>query len=166
MHAAHERVNYNKIRTARALRKLTTQQLLIPEVIRLPEEHVVCLLEQEPFLAQLGFVVTQRDFDSVIVSGVPGVVSHLNTNQLIREFAAEPLASTWKERFEERIDHMAARIACHASVRSGDLLSREEAYALFRQLDDTQLSAACPHGRPIVAEFPRSAVELWFGRDK
>jgi DNA mismatch repair protein MutL len=166
MHAAHERVNYNKIRTARALSKLTTQQLLIPEVIRLPEEHVVCLLEQEPFLAQLGFIVTQGDFDSVVVSGVPGVVSHLNTNQLIREFAAEPLASTWKERFEERIDHMAARIACHASVRSGDLLSREEAYALFRQLDDTQLSAACPHGRPIVAEFLRSAVELWFGRDK
>ncbi len=166
MHAAHERVNYNTIRRARAERVLTTQKLLIPEVVRLTEEQVVSLLEQVDALTELGFEIDQVDRESVAVHGVPGVVAHLDCVALVKECAAEPVSAGWRERLEERIDHLAARVACHASVRSGDLLTKQEAYALFTQLDQAELSGACPHGRPVVAQFSLDAVERWFGRDR
>jgi DNA mismatch repair protein MutL len=67
---------------------------------------------------------------------------------------------------QDCIDRIAARLACHGSIRSGQDLRREEVYALFEALDSTQFAAACPHGRPVVVEFKRSDVERWFGRDK
>jgi DNA mismatch repair protein MutL len=166
MHAAHERVNYNKIRRARAEASLSTQKLLIPEIVRLTEEQVVSLLEQVEALTELGFEISQTGREQVSVHGVPGVVAHLDCVSLIKECAAEPVSSGWRERLEERIDHLAARVACHASVRSGDLLTKQEAYALFTQLDEADLSGACPHGRPVVTRFSRDAVERWFGRDR
>jgi DNA mismatch repair protein MutL len=166
MHAAHERVNYNKIRLARAERQVLSQRLLIPETVRLTEEAVVTLMEQEHVLCELGFEISQISAETVIVRGVPGVVAHLDCVALLKECAAEPLAVGWRERLEERVDHIAARIACHASVRSGDLLTKQEAYALFAQLDEAELSGACPHGRPVVTQFSRDMVERWFGRDR
>jgi DNA mismatch repair protein MutL len=166
MHAAHERVNYNKIRQARAENRLASQRLLIPEIVRLTEEQVVHLMEQEPLLRELGFEISPVGCESVSVQGVPGVVAHLDCVALLKECAAEPLSAGWRERIEERVDHIAARLACHASVRSGDLLTKQEAYALFAQLDDAELSGACPHGRPVVTQFSREMVERWFGRDR
>lgn len=166
MHAAHERVNYNKIRSARAAHALTTQKLLIPEEVRLTPEQVVALVEQEEALKELAFEVSALDHSSVLVSGVPGVLSHIDCVGLIKDIAAEPVQAGWRERLEERIDHLTARLACHASVRGGDIINRAEAYALFQQLDEAETAGACPHGRPVVAEFPRDAVERWFGRDR
>jgi DNA mismatch repair protein MutL len=166
MHAAHERVNYNKIRAAHAARAITTQKLLLPEQIRLTEEQVTHLLEQVEVLEGLGFEIVQVERDMIAVCGVPGTVSQIDCVALLKECAAEPLSAGWRERIEERVDHIAARIACHASVRSGDLINRHEVYALFAQLDEAELSGACPHGRPVVAQFERDAVERWFGRDR
>ena len=166
MHAAHERVNYNKIRDARAKRALTVQKLLIPERIRLTPEQVVGLLEQEEALKELAFEVAQVDAETVEVLGVPGVLSHLDSIGVIKDIAAEPVLAGWRERLDERIDHLTARLACHASVRGGDVINRSEAYALLQQLDVAETAGACPHGRPVVTEFPRDAVERWFGRDR
>ncbi len=166
MHAAHERVNYNKIREARAKRALTVQKLLIPERVRLTPEQVVGLLEQEEALKELAFEVAQVDAETVEVHGVPGVLSHLDAIGVIKDIAAEPVMAGWRERLDERIDHLTARLACHASVRGGDLINRSEAYALLQQLDAAETAGACPHGRPVVAELSRDAVERWFGRDR
>ena len=166
MHAAHERVNYNKIRSARSKRALTVQKLLIPERVRLTAEQVVGLIEQEDALKELAFEVSQVGVDTVEVVGVPGVLSHLDCIGVIKDIAAEPVTAGWRERLEERIDHLTARLACHASVRGGDVINRTEAYALLQQLDEAETAGACPHGRPVVAEFSRDAVERWFGRDR
>ena len=69
-------------------------------------------------------------------------------------------------RLEEKIDHVAARLACHASIRSGKEMTKQEVMALFAALDSTEFSAACPHGRPIAVSFLRGDVERWFGRDR
>jgi len=166
MHAAHERVNYNKIREARAKRALTVQKLLIPERVRLTPEQVVGLLEQEEALQELAFEVAHVDAETVEVHGVPGVLSHLDAIGVIKDIAAEPVTAGWRERLDERIDHLTARLACHASVRGGDVINRAEAYSLLQQLDAAETAGACPHGRPVVAEFSRDAVERWFGRDR
>jgi DNA mismatch repair protein MutL len=166
MHAAHERVNYNKIRAARAQHTLTVQRLLIPEVVRLPAEQVAHLQEQADLLRELACEVEVISHDQIVVTGIPSVLSHLNCVELVKEFAVEPVPAGWRERFEERIDHIAARLACHASIRSGDKMTPQGAQALFRELDQAEVAGACPHGRPVVAEFSRTAVERWFGRDR
>jgi len=145
---------------------VVTQNLLIPQTIKLTEEQVTQLFEQIDLFKGLGFEIRQTSADTIVVHGVPGVLSHVDSSSLLKECAAEPLESGWRERVDERIDHIAARTACHASVRSGDLLTRPEVYALFAQLDQSELSGACPHGRPVVAQFEREAVERWFGRDR
>jgi DNA mismatch repair protein MutL len=166
MHAAHERVNYNKIRRARAEHTLSVQRLLIPEIVRLTPEQVTHILEQRELLQELAFEVSEVDHETLAVSGVPSVISQLNCISLLKEFAAEPIGAGWRERFEERIDHLAARVACHASVRTGDILARHEVYALFAEMDRADLSGACPHGRPVVTEFSRDMIASWFGRDR
>ena len=166
MHAAHERVNYNKIRAARAKHVLNVQKLLIPETVRLTGEQVAVLLDQSEMLRDLALEIEAVNDDTIAIHGVPGVLSHLDCAALVKEIAAEPVSEGWRERLEERIDHITARLACHASVRSGDTISRVEAYALFQQLDEADTAGACPHGRPVVAEFARDSVERWFGRDR
>ena len=166
MHAAHERVNYNKIRAARSKHSLNVQKLLIPETVRLTGEQVAALLDQSEMLRELALEIEAVNDNTIAIHGVPSVLSHLDCAALVKEIAAEPVPEGWRERLEERIDHITARLACHASVRSGDTLSRVEAYALFQQLDEADTAGACPHGRPVVAEFARDSVERWFGRDR
>ncbi len=166
MHAAHERVNYSAIREAYSRKDVVQQPLLIPQTLTLPYEQVVNLMEQLEMVAALGFEIVERAAGSIEVRAVPSVLSHVDCVSLVKELAAEPVSEGWRERVEERIDHIAARIACHASVRSGDTLTRQEAYALFDQLDKVAVSGACPHGRPVVAQFSREAIERWFGRDR
>jgi DNA mismatch repair protein MutL len=166
MHAAHERINYNRIRAAFAKREVITQTLLIPNDIRLTEEQVVRLVEEGEILSELGFIIDEVAADTVRVRGVPAVLAEGDFVGLIRECAAELLVSGWRERLEERIDLIVARIACHASVRSGDRLNSDDVYSLFEQMDRAESAGACPHGRPVVAEFSRDMVERWFGRDR
>ena len=61
-------------------------------------------------------------------------------------------------------EHIAARLACHASVRSGDSLTRDEVYALFSDMDKAESAGVCPHGRPVVKYFSKNEVEHFFGR--
>lgn len=166
MHAAHERINYNRIRAEFAKRQVITQALLIPQDIRLTEEQVVRLVEDGDVLRELGFIIDHVAADTVCVKGVPTVLAAGDFVGLIRDCAAELLVSGWRERLEERIDLIVARIACHASVRSGDRLTSADVYALFEQMDRAESAGACPHGRPVVAEFSREMVERWFGRDR
>ena len=166
MHAAHERVNYTHIREAYSRKELTPQPLLIPQIVALPYEQVNNLTEQIELIRALGFDLKEVDAQKIEIKAVPSVLSHVNCSALVRDLAAEPVVAGWQERVEERIDHIAARVACHASVRSGDAINRQEAYALFEQLDAVFMSGACPHGRPVVAQFSRDAVEKWFGRDR
>jgi DNA mismatch repair protein MutL len=166
MHAAHERYNFNLIRNSFRTRKMSVQQLLIPEVVPLTEEGVARCLEEHELLSRFGFEFEQFGPAEIIVRALPSMLSATVARQVMREVAAVVCEGAASGRVEEQLDHIAARMACHASVRSGDALSRTEARALFAALDSTEFSAACPHGRPVVVSFPRAAVERWFGRDR
>jgi DNA mismatch repair protein MutL len=166
MHAAHERVNYNKLRRSRSSKSLGVQKLLIPQRVRLTAEQVSALLEQSEILRELALEVREVDAETVEILGVPGILAHLDCAGVVKDIAAEPVTAGWRERIEERLDNLTARLACHASVRSGDQINRAEVYALFRDLDEAETAGACPHGRPVVAEFTRDLVERWFGRDR
>ena len=168
MHAAHERINYNSIRAQFKQGTLSSQLLLVPESVALSHvaaSQIELHLDQ---LARFGFEVEPFGENTVLIRAVPTVLdaSCLKISDIIKEIAEVSFQGIASGQIEEALDKVAARLACHASIRSGRKLNRQEAYALFEQMDTTQFAAACPHGRPVVVFYTENEVEGWFGRDK
>ena len=101
-----------------------------------------------------------------MLRAVPAFFKNANSAQMIKDLAALCSEHSPESSFEKEIDHIAARLACHASIRSGRKLEEPEVYALFKDLDQTEFAAACPHGRPVIVSFSTSEIERWFGRDR
>ncbi len=166
MHAAHERINYNRIRMALSQRGAAAQQLLVPVPVRLTLQGLSRCMEYQHLFADLGFEWDALGEDTLVVRAIPGFLSEARLVPMIKELAAITEDMDPRTALSGQLDSIAARLACHASVRSGKPMEREEVYALFNDLDDAQFSAACPHGRPISVSFSATAIESWFGRDR
>jgi DNA mismatch repair protein MutL len=167
MHAAHERYQYNQVRQALRERRRVSQKLLLPLAITLGEFGLSNLKEHEPMLEDLGFVFAWQADEQVQVTEVPAILSGKDVASMLRDIATlNPEDGGGVAPVDYILDQIAARIACHSSIRSGKRMAREEVEALFALLDSTECSAACPHGRPVVVSFSLLEVEAWFGRDK
>ena len=159
MHAAHERYNYNLLRQSFKNTKISSQLLLVPETIELSESEVLNLDHNMEMLLQFGFEVEIFGQTSVIIRAVPDFLDLGALKILISELAALEYPSSGLDRLSEEIEIIAAKIACHSSLRSGDEIGVKEVYALFDQLDQTEFSAACPHGRPVAISFSEAEIE-------
>ncbi|MCB9030471.1 MAG: DNA mismatch repair endonuclease MutL [Deltaproteobacteria bacterium] len=166
MHAAHERYNYNLIRNGFRSNNINSQNLLVPITVELSEEGALNCLNNEDLFQRYGFEIESFGDATIVVRSTPTIMRESLVPRLIKEVAEISFDGLAQGRFEEVIDHISARIACHASVRSGKEMAKEEVYALFDALDSTEFSAACPHGRPVVVKFSEIEIESWFGRDK
>jgi DNA mismatch repair protein MutL len=165
MHAAHERYNYNVIRQRLRDKQADSQQLLVPMVVELSElgvEHCMNLLPQ---FQTVGFEWEALGSTALVVRAVPSFFKDAHVVSVLRDIAALAASELTPASFEQEVDHIAARLACHASIRSGRELEKEEVYALFAAMDSSEFSAACPHGRPVIVRFAREDIEAWFGRD-
>ena len=165
MHAAHERYNFNLVRNRFRESQIVTQPLLIPLEISLAPLALERCREHAGALAQLGFELDFISEEILKLRAIPALLTDArDLAGLFRELALSDLEGAAS--VEQRLDAIAARIACHASIRSGKAMTNEEVEALFASLDSTAFSAACPHGRPVVIEFSINEVERWFGRDR
>jgi DNA mismatch repair protein MutL len=171
MHAAHERYNYNLVRNGFTGRELPSQRLLVPITVEMTERGAAKCIEQSELFLRFGFDIEPFGDTAVLVRSVPSIVLNSTVEPVFKEVAAiteeEEAARTQAgEVFQQLIDRVAARIACHASIRSGKKMTEKEVYALFDSLDTSEFSAACPHGRPVVVSFSEPDIEKWFGRDR
>jgi DNA mismatch repair protein MutL len=165
MHAAHERVNYNRIRKALEERAPQSQRLISAVSVELRPEQLATLEAHRDILSRAGLEY-EPEPEGVRVTSAPAYLQLAEIPRVVGELSRAELIQSATTGLGEALDRIAARLACHASVRSGDLLGRDEAYKLFSDLDAAIVSSACPHGRPIVAAFSRETVEQWFGRDR
>jgi DNA mismatch repair protein MutL len=163
MHAAHERCNYNLFRARKTIK---TQELLIPLTVEFTEHAMTCLLSRIDEIKKFGFDIEQFGETQIVVRAAPQDFSAQDIIEVLRGIAALLDEQSSLDVIEEKIDKIVARSACHASIRSGRLLEKEEVMVLFAMLDNNEISAACPHGRPITVSFSKSQVESWFGRDR
>jgi DNA mismatch repair protein MutL len=167
-HAAHERINYQRLRRAAAERRAHLQPLLVPLLLGLSPAAAARIAEGAPDLAAIGVEVEPFGGGSVAVKALPGPLASVKEPALaalLTDLAEELSASGSGESLERRRDALLARAACHASVRAHDALADAEARALLEALDATDYGARCAHGRPVVAEWTAAEIEKRFGRD-
>jgi DNA mismatch repair protein MutL len=162
-HAAAERVTFHRLRCAYASRSMATQRLLLPVVLELNPTEVALVEEHAGDLAALGFEMRAVGPGAVAVHAVPMLLTRVAPDRIARDAVAE-LARMSRRPFGDAADLVLATMACHGSIRAGDGVSREEALALLRALDEVDFAGHCPHGRPVVTRLGFDELERRVGR--
>ncbi len=163
-HAAHERLVYEALKTAIHGRPLASQMLLIPEIVDLPEDDCDRLCELSQTLLKLGLGLERFGPGAVAVAETPALLGPIDCQRLVRDLADEIAEFGTAEGVRARIDHVAATIACHGSVRSGRVMKPDEMNALLREMEATPGSGQCNHGRPTFIALKLTDIETMFGR--
>lgn len=163
-HAAHERLVYEALKQAIHSRPVPAQMLLIPEIVDLPEEDASRIAAHSQTLARFGLGVERFGPGAIAVRETPSMLGETDVQQLIRDLADEIADNDTTDTLKERLDRIAATMACHGSVRSGRLMRPEEMNALLRQMEATPGSGTCNHGRPTYIELKLADIERLFGR--
>ena len=163
-HAAHERLVFEEMRKALDAGRLVSQALLIPEIIDLPEEDCDRLMAHAHDLDRFGLAIERFGPGAVAVRETPAMLGEINAAQLVRDLADEIAEWNTAGGLRSKLEHVAATMACHGSVRSGRRLRPEEMNALLRQMEATPGSGQCNHGRPTYIELKLSDIERLFGR--
>lgn len=163
-HAAHERLVLERMRAAASGGPMPSQRLLLPEVVELEEPGCDRLEARVDELAEWGLEVERFGPTAMLVRAIPAVLAKGDTAALVADIAADLAEMGEAVRMKERIDLVAATMACHGSVRAGRVLSVAEMNALLREMEVTPRSGQCNHGRPTWVKLALSDVEKLFGR--
>jgi DNA mismatch repair protein MutL len=163
-HAAHERIVYERLKSALAHDGVARQILLIPEIVELDELAVERLLAHSLELARYGIVLESFGPGAVALRETPALLGEIDGAGLVRDLTQH--LEEWDETLplERRLMHVAATMACYGSVRAGRRLKPAEMNALLREMEATPNSGQCNHGRPTYVELKLSDVERLFGR--
>ncbi|WP_455482138.1 DNA mismatch repair endonuclease MutL [Bartonella sp. B35(2025)] len=163
-HAAHERLVYEALKNALYSKPISSQLLLIPEIVELSEEDAVCLLNHKDTLQKFGLGIESFGLGAIIVRETPSMLGNTNVQALIKDLADEAAEYDTTNNLKAMLDYVAATMACHSSIRSGRLLHPEEMNALLRQIEATPNTGTCNHGRPTYIELKLADIERLFGR--
>jgi DNA mismatch repair protein MutL len=163
-HAAHERLVYERMKSALEKSGVARQILLIPDIVELDETDVERLVARADELARFGLAIEAFGPGAVAVRETPALLGEIDSAALMRDLT-EHMAE-WDEALplERRLMHVAATMACHGSVRAGRRLKPEEMNALLRDMEATPNSGQCNHGRPTYVELKLADIERLFGR--
>ncbi len=163
-HAAHERLVYEALKQAIHLRPLPAQMLLLPEIVDLPEDDAERLAAHADTLRRFGLGLERFGPGAVSVRETPALLGETDVQGLVRDLADEIADTDSADGLKQRLDAIAATMACHGSVRSGRRLRPEEMNALLRDMEATPGSGTCNHGRPTYIELKLEDIERLFGR--
>ncbi|HBZ43406.1 MAG TPA: DNA mismatch repair endonuclease MutL [Maritimibacter sp.] len=163
-HAAHERLNYEKLKRQMAENGVARQALLIPEIVDLSEGDAALLLSMADQLAAMGLVIEAFGGGAIAVRETPAILGTVNAEALIRDVLDEVADLGTTTLVQEKIEAVLSRVACHGSIRSGRWMRAEEMNALLREMEATPHSGQCNHGRPTYVELKLSDIERLFGR--
>jgi DNA mismatch repair protein MutL len=166
MHAAHERITYERMKAARDAGEVLAQPLLVPSRIDVSRREADCVEEHAESLAPLGLVLERSGEESVLVREVPVLLADADLGALVRDVVADLLEFGRSARLEARADEILAGMACHASVRANRALSIPEMNALLRDMERTERSGQCNHGRPTWALQTLAELDRLFLRGR
>jgi len=166
MHAAHERITYEKLKTAQASDGIRAQLLLVPLAIAVSAREAAAAEEHAGRLNELGFDVVRSGPQSITVRRYPGLLEGADIATLVRDVLGDLAAHGSSRRVEESGNEVLSTMACHGSVRANRRLSLPEMNALLREMEATERSGQCNHGRPTWVQLPISELDKMFLRGR
>lgn len=166
MHAAHERVIYEKLKKSVLGQGLVSQPLLIPLTVKMSEHEASCVENHAETFVRLGMKVERLGQESIVVREVPDVLRDGNIEQLLLDIASDLVVHDKSSRLDEKILELLGTMACHAAVRAQRRLTLPEMDALLRAMETTENSSQCNHGRPTWTKMSLSELDKLFLRGR
>ncbi|MDR2213259.1 MAG: DNA mismatch repair endonuclease MutL, partial [Pseudomonadales bacterium] len=164
MHAAHERITYEHMKSAAGSEGIRMQPLLVPVTVAVSEREADCAETHQATLTQLGLEVDRRGPESLSIRQVPAILNKADAEQLLRDVLSDLLEHGSSDRISAARDELLATMACHGSVRANRQLSVPEMNALLRDMERTERSGQCNHGRPTWAQLSIAELDKLFLR--
>jgi DNA mismatch repair protein MutL len=158
MHAAHERIVYEHLKISVEESCIVSQPLLIPETIVVSDREAQCAEDHPELFKKLGFELSRSGPESIIIRQVPSLLRESDTKKLVKDVLSDLLTHGSSDRIETNMNEILSTMACHGSVRANRKLTIPEMNALLRDMEQTERSGQCNHGRPTF--FVQSLAEL------
>jgi DNA mismatch repair protein MutL len=166
MHAAHERITYEKLKAAQEGEGIRSQLLLVPLTLAVSEREAAAIEEHGERFADLGFDIARSGPQSITVRRIPVLLDGADVAELVRDVVADLAVHGDTRRIEERANELLATMACHGSVRAHRRLTIPEMNALLREMEATERSGQCNHGRPTWVQLGMTELDRFFLRGR
>ena len=166
MHAAHERIIYERMKTAFDDQGLVSQPLLVPESLAVSQREADMAEQSGEVFAQLGFVVERAANESIIVRQIPAILRGSEVEALLRDVISDLIEHGTSERIRHHINEILSTMACHGSVRANRKLTVPEMNGLLRDMEETERSGQCNHGRPTWSQLTLDELDKLFLRGR
>jgi DNA mismatch repair protein MutL len=166
MHAAHERILYEKLKHSLDAGPPATQALLVPMLISASEAEMATASEQSEALSQLGFAIAAAGPRELAVRSLPALLAGGNAVELVRSLLKDLAEHPTSRVVETQRNELLATMACHGAVRAHRLLSLHEMNALLRQMEETERADQCNHGRPTWVQLSMTELDRLFMRGR
>jgi len=166
MHAAHERITYEGLKQTLAQQTQAAQPLLVPITLIVTEAEVRLLEEHSELFRELGFDIESMGSDTLVLRSVPELLQKADLADLIRDVLSDLAEHGKSTRMEERINELLSTMACHGSIRANRQLTLEEMNGLLREMETTERSGQCNHGRPTWIQLSMEDLDKWFMRGR
>lgn len=164
MHAAHERITYERMKNSREGEGIQTQPLLVPESIAVSQREADYVDEHADVFVSLGLGLERAGPESLMIREVPIILQSSDVEQLVRDVLSDLIEHGSTDRIQSHINEILSTMACHGSVRANRRLTIPEMNALLRDMEETERSGQCNHGRPTWTQMPLDELDKLFLR--
>ena len=166
MHAAHERITYERFKQDRAENGIQSQPLLVPVSVAVSRREAELAEEHTDLFSELGMEVGRLDTETLVVRAIPVLLQGADAEKLLRDLLSDIVVHGTSERIRIEINEVLSTMACHGSVRANRRLTVEEMNALLRDMERTERSDQCNHGRPTWTQLDMASLDRLFLRGR
>ncbi|MGA9572989.1 MAG: DNA mismatch repair protein MutL, partial [Lysobacterales bacterium] len=166
MHAAHERITYERLKAGLAQDGIRSQNLLVPVTVHVSEREADMVETHAGRLESLGISCDRSGPQTVVVRKVPTLLQQADMTQLLQDVLSELVSDGKSLKIESEMDEVLSSMACHGSVRANRQLIVAEMNALLRDMERTERAAQCNHGRPTWVQLDMQSLDRLFLRGR
>nr|WP_150803053.1 DNA mismatch repair endonuclease MutL [Pseudomonas fluorescens] len=166
MHAAHERIMYERLKVAMASEGLSGQPLLVPESIAVSQREADCAEEHMSWFQRLGFELQRLGPETLAIRQIPALLKQAEANRLVHDVLADLMEYGTSDRIQAHLNELLGTMACHGAIRANRRLALPEMNGLLRDMENTERSGQCNHGRPTWTQLGLDDLDKLFLRGR